>query len=37
VKTPARRIADTRASDEGREGVQAFLQGRQPAWLPQQE
>jgi enoyl-CoA hydratase/carnithine racemase len=33
----ARRIADTRASDEGREGVQAFLQGRQPAWLPPQE
>jgi methylglutaconyl-CoA hydratase len=32
----ARRIADTRASDEGREGVQAFLQGRKPAWLPQE-
>ena len=29
----ARRIADVRASDEGREGVQAFLQKRKPAWL----
>lgn len=28
----ARRIADIRASDEGREGVQAFLQKREPAW-----
>jgi methylglutaconyl-CoA hydratase len=30
----ARRIADIRASDEGREGVQSFLQKRRPAWLP---
>jgi len=29
----ARRIADIRASDEGREGVQAFLQKRKPSWL----
>ncbi len=28
----ARRIADTRASSEGREGVQAFLLKRDPAW-----
>jgi methylglutaconyl-CoA hydratase len=28
----ARRIADTRASDEGREGVQSFLNGRAPNW-----
>jgi methylglutaconyl-CoA hydratase len=28
----ALRIADIRASDEGREGVQAFLQRREPAW-----
>ena len=28
----ARRIADIRASDEGREGVQAFLNKREPAW-----
>jgi methylglutaconyl-CoA hydratase len=28
----ARRIADIRAGAEGREGVQAFLQGRKPAW-----
>lgn len=32
----ARRIADIRASAEGREGVQAFLNKRDPAWkLPQ--
>jgi methylglutaconyl-CoA hydratase len=30
----ARRIADIRASDEGREGVQSFLGKRKPAWLP---
>ncbi len=29
----ARRIADIRASDEGREGVQSFLTKRKPAWL----
>lgn len=29
----ARRIADIRASDEGREGVQAFLAKRKPSWL----
>ena len=29
----ARRIADIRASDEGREGVQSFLGKRKPAWL----
>jgi methylglutaconyl-CoA hydratase len=31
----ARRIADTRASAEGREGVQAFLDKREPAWRRQ--
>jgi methylglutaconyl-CoA hydratase len=31
----ARRIADIRASDEGREGVQSFLQKRKPRWLPE--
>jgi methylglutaconyl-CoA hydratase len=31
----ARRIADIRASDEGREGVQSFLNKRKPAWLEQ--
>ncbi len=30
----AQRIASLRASDEGREGVQAFLQRRPPAWWP---
>ena len=29
----ARRIADIRASDEGREGVQSFLGKRAPSWL----
>lgn len=29
----ARRIADIRASDEGREGVQAFLGKRKPSWM----
>ena len=29
----ARRIANIRASDEGREGVQSFLQKRKPSWL----
>lgn len=29
----ARRIADIRASDEGREGVRSFLEKRSPAWL----
>jgi methylglutaconyl-CoA hydratase len=29
----ARRIADIRASDEGKEGAQAFLQKRPPSWL----
>jgi methylglutaconyl-CoA hydratase len=29
----ARRIADIRASDEGREGVQSFLLKRTPPWL----
>jgi methylglutaconyl-CoA hydratase len=28
----ARRIADIRASAEGKEGVQSFLQKRDPAW-----
>jgi len=28
----ARRIADIRASAEGREGVQSFLNKRPPAW-----
>ena len=29
----ARRIADIRASDEGKEGVSSFLEKRKPAWL----
>ena len=29
----ARRIADMRASDEGREGVRSFLDKRAPAWV----
>jgi methylglutaconyl-CoA hydratase len=30
----ARRIADIRASAEGKEGVQSFLDKRAPAWMP---
>jgi len=30
----ARRIATARATDEGREGVRAFLEKRRPGWLP---
>ena len=33
----ARRIADIRASAEGKEGVQSFLQKRSPAWLAPKE
>lgn len=29
----ARRIADIRATDEGREGIRAFLEKRKPAWV----
>lgn len=32
VKDTARRIAETRASAEGREGLAAFLEKREPAW-----
>ncbi|MDH3692443.1 MAG: enoyl-CoA hydratase-related protein, partial [Gammaproteobacteria bacterium] len=31
-RTTAERIAEIRASDEGREGVSAFLEKRSPAW-----
>ncbi|HVF64758.1 MAG TPA: enoyl-CoA hydratase/isomerase family protein [Casimicrobiaceae bacterium] len=34
VGETAQRIADVRASDEGREGVAAFLERRPAAWLP---
>jgi methylglutaconyl-CoA hydratase len=33
----ARRIAERRAGDEGREGLAAFLEKRAPAWAPQPE
>lgn len=33
VADTARRIADIRASDEGREGVQSFLNKTKPSWL----
>jgi len=33
----ARRIADVRASAEGKEGLQSFLHKRRPAWLPASE
>lgn len=34
IADTAARIADIRASDEGREGVRAFLDKRAPGWLP---
>lgn len=33
IAETARRIADTRASDEGREGLSAFLEKRNPEWI----
>ncbi|MCA1939603.1 MAG: enoyl-CoA hydratase/isomerase family protein [Caenispirillum bisanense] len=33
IQDTAQRIADTRASGEGREGVSAFLEKRKPAWV----
>jgi methylglutaconyl-CoA hydratase len=33
ISDTASRIADIRASDEGREGVRAFLEKRKPSWL----
>ena len=33
VADTARRIADIRASDEGREGISAFLEKRKPNWI----
>lgn len=36
IRDTAERIADTRASDEGREGVTAFLEKRKPAWVQAQ-
>ncbi len=36
IEETARRIADVRASDEGREGLNAFLQKRKPDWSGEQ-
>lgn len=33
----ARRIATARATDEGKEGVRAFLEKRRPAWMPEKK
>lgn len=33
----ARRIATARATEEGQEGVRAFLEKRRPAWLPEKK
>ena len=34
IATTVESIANIRASNEGREGVQAFLNKRKPSWLP---
>ncbi len=36
IENTARRIAKVRASDEGREGLNAFLQKRKPDWVKQE-
>ncbi|RYY87263.1 MAG: enoyl-CoA hydratase/isomerase family protein, partial [Comamonadaceae bacterium] len=36
IRRTVETIADVRASDEGREGVQSFLGKRKPSWLPDQ-
>jgi methylglutaconyl-CoA hydratase len=33
IADTAERIADIRASDEGREGVRSFLEKRKPSWI----
>jgi methylglutaconyl-CoA hydratase len=33
IAETAERIADIRSSDEGKDGVSAFLQKRPPAWV----
>ena len=35
IDDTARRIADSRASDDGREGIAAFLSKRKPRWAPE--
>ncbi len=37
IRTTAQKIADIRASKEGKEGVSAFLEKRQPNWLESKE
>jgi methylglutaconyl-CoA hydratase len=37
IADTAERIASIRASDEGKEGLSAFLEKRKPAWLPKEE
>jgi methylglutaconyl-CoA hydratase len=33
ISDTASRIADIRASDEGKEGIRAFLEKRKPSWV----
>jgi methylglutaconyl-CoA hydratase len=33
IADTSQRIAETRGSDEGREGLTAFLEKRKPAWI----
>jgi methylglutaconyl-CoA hydratase len=36
IRDTAQRIAQTRASEEGREGIASFLEKRAPRWRPQE-
>lgn len=37
LEETAARIAEQRASADGREGLASFLEKRQPAWVPRQD
>lgn len=37
IAETARRIAEARAGDEGKEGISAFLERRKPSWVPEKD